>query len=214
MRFRWILLILVACSLVRPALWAQAPLPNAGGGLNLVILEGEGAINNVKQRTSRETIVQVEDGNHKPVAGAVVVFLLPDDGPSGTFVSGSRTATVVTGSNGQAVMPGLQPNQLTGPYQVRVNALFGGRQASTTINQSNVAAAAAGWLIGRGPCRDFREGYRHHYRGGGGRGGGSGAGAEQQQQEYAGGDTGTAGDAHRSISWAAARCLDRRTRPA
>jgi hypothetical protein len=48
--------------------------------LNLVIVEGEGAINNIKLRTSRETIVQVEDENHKPVAGAVVAFLLPDRG--------------------------------------------------------------------------------------------------------------------------------------
>ena len=42
--------------------------------LNLIVVEGEGAINNIRQRTARETIVQVEDENRKPVADAVVVF--------------------------------------------------------------------------------------------------------------------------------------------
>ena len=63
---------------------AQTPNPSA---LNLVIVEGEGAINNIRQRTARETIVQVEDENHRPVAGAVVAFLLPSDGASGVFPS-------------------------------------------------------------------------------------------------------------------------------
>ena len=54
--------------------------------LNLVIVEGEGAINNVRQRTAREPIVQVEDENHKPVAGAVVVFLLPNQYQSQALV--------------------------------------------------------------------------------------------------------------------------------
>ena len=34
------------------------------------VVEGDGAINNIRQRTAREPIVQVEDENHKPVAGA------------------------------------------------------------------------------------------------------------------------------------------------
>ncbi|MBZ5620374.1 MAG: hypothetical protein LAQ69_16865 [Acidobacteriia bacterium] len=112
--------------------------------LNIVIVEGEGAINNIKQRTSRETIVQVEDENHKPIAGAAVVFLLPGDGPGGAFVDGSKSATLVTDSQGQAMLPRMQPNQLTGNFQIRVNASYQGRQASATISQSNVAGAGPG----------------------------------------------------------------------
>src|SRR3954447_23652775 len=110
--------------------------------LNIVIVEGDGAINNIKQRTSRETIVQVEDENHKPIAGAAVVFLLPGDGPGGAFADGSRSATLMTNSQGQAVLPRMQPNQLAGKFQIRVNASFQGRQGSTTIAQSNVAGPA------------------------------------------------------------------------
>jgi hypothetical protein len=111
--------------------------------LNIVIVEGDGAINNIKQRTSRETIVEVQDENHKPVAGAAVVFLLPGDGPGGAFAGGAKSATLVTDSAGRATMPTLQPNQATGNFQIRVNVSSQGRTASATIAQSNVAGAGA-----------------------------------------------------------------------
>src|ERR1044071_6656114 len=87
---------------------------SAPARLNLLVVEGEGAINNVKQRTSRDTVVQVEDENHRPVAGAAVVFLLPNDGPGGTFAAGAKTAALVTDEKGQASMPRMTANQLSG----------------------------------------------------------------------------------------------------
>src|SRR5437016_9472764 len=83
---------------------AQGPAQEAGSApkLNLMIVDGDGAINNIRQRTAREPIVQVEDQNHKPVAGAVVVFLLPDHGASGVFANGSHTLTVVSDAQGRA----------------------------------------------------------------------------------------------------------------
>jgi hypothetical protein len=110
--------------------------------LSIVIVEGDGAINNIKQRTSRETIVEVQDENHKPIAGAAVVFLLPGDGPGGAFVGGAKSATLVTDSAGRATMPTLQPNQAAGSFKINVNASFQGRTASTSISQSNGAGAA------------------------------------------------------------------------
>src|SRR3984885_12163944 len=77
--------------------WAQNP-----ASLQIIIVEGEGAINNVKQRVNREPIVQVEDENHKPVAGAAIIFFLPTSGPSGTFANGSQTLTVTTDATGRA----------------------------------------------------------------------------------------------------------------
>jgi hypothetical protein len=115
------------------------------GKLNLVIVEGDGAINNVRQRTAREPIVQVEDENHKPVAGAAVVFLLPDHGASGVFGNGSRTLTVMSDAQGRAVAHGFHPNNVQGNLQMRVTASSQGRVASVTISQTNaVAGAAAG----------------------------------------------------------------------
>jgi hypothetical protein len=118
----------------------------APSGLNLVIVEGEGAINNVRQRTAREPIVQVEDENHKPVAGAAVLFVLPDGGPGGAFSNGSRTLQVVTDNQGRAAAKGLRANNISGKYQIRVEASYQGMRAATVINQTNavMAAAAAG----------------------------------------------------------------------
>jgi hypothetical protein len=120
------------------------------GQLNLVIVEGDGAINNIKQRTAREPIVQVEDENHKPVAGAAVVFLLPDQGASGTFANGSHTLTVTTDAQGRAVAHGFRPNTVQGKLEMRVSASFQGKTANATISQTNAAGAAAGAAAGIG----------------------------------------------------------------
>src|SRR5262249_48177895 len=117
----------------------------------------DGAINNVRQRVNREEIVQVEDSNHKPVAGAVVLFPLPDQGPSGTFVDGSKMLTVMTDNQGRARVR-MKPNNQAGQVTIRVTASFQGMNASAVIAQTNViaagsAAATAGlgaakiWLI-------------------------------------------------------------------
>ena len=53
-------------------------LQAAAPRLSLLVLEGEGAINNIKQRTAREPIVEVQDENHRPVAGAFTRTRLPD----------------------------------------------------------------------------------------------------------------------------------------
>jgi len=114
------------------------------GGLNLVIVEGEGAINNIRQRTAREPIVQVEDENHKPVAGAAVVFLLPNQGASGVFANGARSLTVMTDNQGRAVAHGFHPNGVQGQVQMKVSASYQGKTANTTITQTNTVAATAG----------------------------------------------------------------------
>ncbi|MGP8244695.1 MAG: hypothetical protein ACLQVN_09275 [Bryobacteraceae bacterium] len=130
------------------AWWMVAPMVPAaraqdtGPRLNLVIVEGEGAINNVRQRTAREAIVQVQDENHKPVAGASVIFLLPSQGAGGEFANGSHTLAVTSDSQGNAIARGFRPNQAHGQFQMHVNASFNGRTGSTDIHMSNVAAAA------------------------------------------------------------------------
>jgi hypothetical protein len=118
---------------------AQEPQPK----LEIVIVEGEGAINNVKERVNREPIVQVEDENHKPIAGAAVVFFLPNNGPGGTFADGTRSLTVTTDAKGRAVARGIQYNRSSGQMQLRVTATAAGQTATATITQTNVAGAGA-----------------------------------------------------------------------
>lgn len=116
--------------------------------LNLVVVEGEGAINNIRQRTAREPIVQVEDENHKPIAGAVVVFTLPSQGASGAFAGGSQTLTVMSDAQGRAVARGFHPNHVQGQFQIHVNASYNGQTANTNISQSNAIGAAVGAAAG------------------------------------------------------------------
>jgi len=135
---RVLLVMLTLLNLFRAPAWAQAPT-----ALNINIVEGEGAINNIRQRVNREPIVQVEDQNHKPIAGAVVIFLLPDGGASGTFADGSRMLMTVTDNQGRAIARGIRPNGQSGPMQIRVTANFQGLTATSAITQTNLAAAAA-----------------------------------------------------------------------
>ncbi len=132
---------LVLLNMLGAPAWTQQP----PSGLRIVIVEGDGAINNIRQRINREPIVQVEDENHKPVAGAVVLFFLPDQGPSGTFTNGSRMLMTVTDAQGQARPSGIRPQQPKPPgllMQIRVTASFLGITASAVIAQTNVAGAA------------------------------------------------------------------------
>ncbi len=132
-----------------PVASAQAP----AHALNLVIVEGEGAINNVRQRTAREPIVQVEDENHKPVAGAAVLFLLPEHGPGGTFADGSHSLSVTTDAQGRATAHGIHFNHVQGQFQIQVTATYNGVTATTTISQSialGAAGAGAGGAVAAG----------------------------------------------------------------
>jgi len=136
---RVLLVLLVLLNLFREPAWAQ----QAVTGLSINIVEGEGAINNIRQRVNREPIVQVEDQNHKPVAGAVVIFFLPGQGASGTFPDGSRMLMTVTDNQGRATARGIRPNNQSGPMQIRITASFQGLTASSVITQSNAAGAGA-----------------------------------------------------------------------
>ena len=113
------------------------------GKIHIVIVEGEGAINNVRQRVAREPIVQVEDENRKPVAGAAVTFLLPNQGAGATFADGARSLTITTDAQGRATARGLRPNSVNGKYEIRVNASHEGQTDSAVISQTNAVSAAA-----------------------------------------------------------------------
>ena len=145
---RWIAALLTG-------VMAAGPMPcraqqEAVTALNIVVVEGEGAINNVRQRTARAPIVQVEDQNRRPIAGAAVVFMLPERGATGAFPNGSRTLTVMTDNQGRAVARGVRVNNVQGRMEIRVNASFQGQTASATIAQTNALAGAAAAGMGVG----------------------------------------------------------------
>lgn len=111
--------------------------------LNIIIVEGEGAVNNIKSRTAREVIVQVEDENRKPIGGAIISVTLPNQGPGANFVSGGKSLVSTTDSNGRLSFR-IRPNNVTGEYNIRVTATHQNVSVTKEIAQSNAALAAAG----------------------------------------------------------------------
>lgn len=118
---------------------APADQPKA---LFINILEGEGALNDVRTRTAREPIVEVDDENHKPVAGVLVLFAMDNGGgsPFASF-SGVQTLSVKTDTAGRAVGHGFQITQRKGHYKIDVHASVGTVVADAVIAETNVAMA-------------------------------------------------------------------------
>jgi len=112
---------------------AQAP-----SGLKIVVVQGEGAINNVALGSSQQLVVQVRDENDKPAAGASVTFYSPERGPGGSFFGAYNKLTVATNEQGNAAATSFQPNLIEGPFQIRVIANRENLTGEANINQTNV----------------------------------------------------------------------------
>lgn len=125
------------------SLFAQVPTPGPAT-LRITILDGEDSLNNIRERTAREPIVQVEDENHKPVAGALLLFSIQNGGTGagGTF-NGLSTLSVTTGADGRGIAHGLKPNGKEGAYTISVTATLGALLATAIIHQSNLAGGGA-----------------------------------------------------------------------
>ncbi len=136
-------------------------------GLFINIIEGEGALNDIRTRTAREPIVEVDDENHKPVAGVLVLFAIDNGGSGSPFAtfSGANTVSVQTDAAGRAAGRGFQVMQQKGQYKINVHATKGELQADSVILQTNIEALASptsaqttaavvahhphwGWIIG------------------------------------------------------------------
>ncbi len=142
------IVLIVSLAPATPLLAQVAAVPGAQSGtpmaLHITILDGEDAVNSIRERTAREPIVQVEDENHKPVAGALILFSI-QGGPQGAGASfnGLSTLSVTTDAEGKAVAHGLSPNQVQGKYSIAVQATLGALVATAIISQTNAISAGA-----------------------------------------------------------------------
>jgi len=117
--------------------------------LTIVVIEGEGAIHNLRNRTAGTLAVQIEDENKSPVAGANVTFTLPSQGASGSFPHGILAMTT-TDSQGKVTVSGLRPNGVAGKMEIRVTASYQGETAHATITQFNMMVEKADRKSGHG----------------------------------------------------------------
>ncbi len=124
----------------------QTPPETAKQGptaLKILVLEGEGARNDIRSGTAVAPKVQVLDENGRPVADAEVVFRLPMEGPGGSFHGWVKTQTVRTNVEGIAAASGYMANDFEGRFNIRVTAKAGTQEASAVIAQANVRGAGA-----------------------------------------------------------------------
>lgn len=136
-------LVLVVAS---QAVDARQPQQSA---LRIVVLEGEGAVNVIQQKTAVRPLVEVRDRNNVPVAGATVTFTIGGSGQSAAFAGGAQTLTVTTNAAGQAAASGINAIG-SGAFQIQVQAAYQGQIATAAISQTNVATAAAASQAGAG----------------------------------------------------------------
>src|SRR6185503_8073834 len=106
--------------------------------IKVEVVAGQLASNNIGTRKGVEPIALVTDERGQPISGVMVVFTLPETGPGGAFVDGSKRAIVYTNAEGKATARGLIPNATPGKFQIIVNASFQGFTSSTTIDQTNI----------------------------------------------------------------------------
>lgn len=121
---------------------ASAPEGGAAAGIRVTVREGDGALNNVRTMRAKEPVVVVTDAADRPLAGAAVAFLLPELGASAVFSTGT-SMTITTGEDGVAVGRGMKPNNVVGPFEIRVVASYQGQTARAVIRQTNAAPKAS-----------------------------------------------------------------------
>lgn len=130
---------LLAAPAQAPALAASPAVPKA---LFIEIIEGEGEVNDIRARTAREPIVEVQDENHRPVAGALVLFAAdPSGGTRLVNFSGSPSISVRTGADGRATANGFRTTKNTGEVRILVKAVLGSVTAEAVLHQRNIASA-------------------------------------------------------------------------
>src|SRR5882724_2022518 len=137
-------LALLCCALV-----AGSPVSAQTEGdqpkFQLVVVRGEEAQNNIKKGRATKAVVEVRDRNNKPVAGIAVLFLLPDSGASGSFVSGAQTASVTTDNLGQAAIT-YKPNNVAGQFNLKATVKGTPNDSTVNIKQNNTPGSSSGGL--------------------------------------------------------------------
>ncbi len=113
---------------------AQATSGEGPALVQIRVLSGEDAVFTAGATTARVAEVQITDEAGRPVEGAAVSFLLPEDGPTGIFAGGLRTDIVITDREGRAGAHGIRWSAETGLVQLRVTAVKGPARAGTVIS--------------------------------------------------------------------------------
>jgi hypothetical protein len=121
-----------------PAALSGQTVPVPSPKMNIVVVEGEALIRNIRERKPANIVIVVRDGNRNHLPGVPVTFTLPASGPSATFPDGGLTSTVTTDKEGYATARGIRSNNVPGPFSIDVEAKRNDETATTKITQFNM----------------------------------------------------------------------------
>ncbi len=110
--------------------------------LKLDILEGDGAVYNLRGRGFTMPLVRISEPDGRPVKGATVTFRLPDAGPGALFAEW-RIAVVTTDAGGEVTVPPMKLNSQLGQWEIRIAAAHRGMVAMASLQQINAAPVEA-----------------------------------------------------------------------
>lgn len=113
---------------------------------NIVVVEGQHAINALTANSKRRLTVRVERPYGVPVASVPVTFVVPPK--HGAFDGGKTTLTLKTDRQGYAVVRNFRPRGAPGQFRMQVTASGDGQTARTEISQTNAPAERRGFLRG------------------------------------------------------------------
>jgi hypothetical protein len=123
-----------------PLLLVETALAGQGNGVSIQVLEGNKAQNMISARAPKPLSVRVVDRTGKPVSGANVLFVPPEFGPGGTFVTDQAPVNVTTNQEGVAEAPPFLANSSAGTYEIQVIASYMSDVSRLLVEQSNVTA--------------------------------------------------------------------------
>jgi hypothetical protein len=135
--FSRFLSILLMALLVRPPLRAQAVVQ----GLQMRLVQG--TTQAVTGATDGQgLVIEVTDASGTPVPGAAVSLRLPEDGATGIFADGTRSAVAYTNAFGHAQIRGILWGATPGIVPMRITATNGTAHAGMLIEEKLTAAPA------------------------------------------------------------------------
>jgi len=105
--------------------------------LDVYVLRGEGAVNVIPTSSVVTPVVEIRDESGRPLAGAEVIFRLPEAGPGGRFAGDSPTFRTISNPAGQAAPSGFAINKDAGAFLIHVTASLRDRRGSAVIHQVN-----------------------------------------------------------------------------
>ena len=120
------------------AVWAQAPSQSQAEPLRVDVIQ----MPNVDEAHRFQIVIQVRDERFNPAAGATVTFTMPATVVGGRLPDGSPLS-VQTGADGRANSGLLNAQEISGPFDVEIEASFKDRTGRITVHVENIPGAVA-----------------------------------------------------------------------